>query len=161
MAHSLLAGTQHELAYFSLTEDDEGYAYVFESTRLEEEYICLPSHGGSQKEAEMDEEQQVLYEGSFVLFVFLQYQIVQWYRLLFVGCTHHGLFFCSAFSLARDGPGLTLCSFCRILHMCALKLLNITGFLLEVCGVLICTFPVLSLHCLGVSLLLLNLFVAQ
>lgn len=71
MAHSLLAGTQHELTYFSLTEDDEGYPYVFESTRLEEEFICLPSHGGSQKEAEMDEEQQVLYEGSFVFVFFV------------------------------------------------------------------------------------------
>lgn len=68
MAHSMLAGTQHELTYFSLTDEDEGYSYVFESTRLEEEYICLPSHGGSQKE--MDEEQQVLYEGSFVFFFF-------------------------------------------------------------------------------------------
>lgn len=71
MAHSLVTGTQHELAYFSFTEEDEGYLGVLESTGLEEEYICLPSHGGEEKEAEeeeMDEEQQVLYEGSFVFF---------------------------------------------------------------------------------------------
>lgn len=71
MAHCTVAGTEHELTYFNLTEEDEEYLCLplLESTGLEEEYICLPSHGGKDKEAEeeeMDEEQQVLYEGSFV-----------------------------------------------------------------------------------------------
>lgn len=71
MAHSTVAGTQHELACFNLTEEVEGYVCLslVESTGLEEEYICLPSHGGKEKEVEeeeMDEEQQVLCEGSFV-----------------------------------------------------------------------------------------------
>lgn len=71
MAHSTVASTEHELTYFNLPEEDEGYLCLplLESTGLEEEYICLPSHGGKDTEAEeeeMDEEQQVLCEGSFV-----------------------------------------------------------------------------------------------
>lgn len=71
MAHCTLAGTEHQLTYFNLMDEDEGDLGLppLESTRLEEEYICLPSHGGKAKEVEeeeMDEEQQVLYEGSFV-----------------------------------------------------------------------------------------------
>lgn len=70
MAHCTVAGTEQELTYFNLTDEDEGYLRLptLESTRLEEEYICLPSHGGKKKEVEegeMDEEQQVLCEGSF------------------------------------------------------------------------------------------------
>lgn len=71
MAHSTVAGTERKLTYFNLTEEDEGYLGLplLESTGLEEEYICLPSHGGKEKEAEeeeMEEEQQLLCEGSFV-----------------------------------------------------------------------------------------------
>lgn len=71
MAHSTVAGAEHELTYFNFTEEDEQYLCLplLESTGLEEDYICLPSHGGKDKEAEeeeMDEEQQVMCEGSFV-----------------------------------------------------------------------------------------------
>lgn len=69
--------TEDELEYLNLTEEDEDYLRLplYESTGLEEEYICLPSHGSKEQQAEeeeeMDEEQQVLCEGSL-------YVIVQW-----------------------------------------------------------------------------------
>lgn len=71
MEHSTVVVTQHKLTYFNFTDEDEGYLCLplLESTGLEEEYICLPSHEGKEKDAEeeeMDEEQQVLCEGSFV-----------------------------------------------------------------------------------------------
>lgn len=69
MAQPTIAGTEYELKYFNFTQDDEEYHCLplHESTGLEEEYICLPSHGSKEPEAEeevLDEEQQVLCEGS-------------------------------------------------------------------------------------------------
>lgn len=94
--------TEDELEYLSLTEEDEEYLRLplYESTGLEEEYICLPSHGSKEQQAEeeeeMDEEQQVLCEGSL-------YIIVQWICLPVVSCTHRGFCF-SAFNLDKVGP---------------------------------------------------------
>lgn len=65
--------TEDELEYSNLTEEDEDYRRLplHESTGLEEEYICLPSHGSKEQEEEkeMDEEKQVLCEGRLCVIV--------------------------------------------------------------------------------------------
>lgn len=64
---------EDEQEYLNPTEEDEDYLRLplHESTGLEEEYICLPSHGSKEQEEEkeMDEEQQVLCEGSLCVIV--------------------------------------------------------------------------------------------
>lgn len=74
MALLSAAGTEDELDYSNQTADDEyvclpspGSAELEEE---EEEYICVASYGCTEheeekeEEEELDEEQQVLYEGS-------------------------------------------------------------------------------------------------
>lgn len=65
--------TEDEPEYLNPTEEDEDYLRLplHESTGLEEEYICFPSHGSKEQEEEkeMDEEQQVLCEGSLCVIV--------------------------------------------------------------------------------------------
>lgn len=75
MALLTAAGTEDELDYSNQTADDEEYVCLPSpgSTELEEEeeeeYICLVSYGcteheDEEEEEELDEEQQVLCEGS-------------------------------------------------------------------------------------------------
>lgn len=87
--------------------------------------------------------------------LFLEFVTVQWCRLRILDCTHHGFFF-SAFNLVRNSPGsLFLLWLYVVFAEFSIYVLGnadriINRFLFEVSRVLICTFLVLSLHCLGV-----------
>lgn len=61
--------TAAELDYSNHTEDDEEYLCLPNpgSAELEEEeYVCLRTCGSTEQEEVMDEDQQVLCEGSFL-----------------------------------------------------------------------------------------------
>lgn len=115
---------EYELEYVNFSEEDEEYLCLplHESTGLEESYICLPSHGSKEQEdEEMDEEQQVLCEGSFV------YGLCSC-SVVFCGLyTHHGFLIFSVFNLVKDVPSSLFMSWfcCRIVHTYALKLINL------------------------------------
>lgn len=90
---------EHGLEYVNFSEEDEEYLCLplHESTGLEERYICLPSHGSKeQEEEEMDEEQQVLCEGSFV------YGVCNC-SVVYCGlCAHCGFLIFSVFNLVKN-----------------------------------------------------------
>lgn len=73
---ALFTAAEDELEYSYQPEEDEEYACrpSSESTEQEEdeeEYVCFPTHGITQQEEEeeMDEEQQVLCEGSLAFVI--------------------------------------------------------------------------------------------
>lgn len=67
----LMSGCEGELELSKQPDQDEEYVCLplHESTRQdEEELVFLPSHEGYKQEKEMDEEQEVLCEGSCCCF---------------------------------------------------------------------------------------------
>lgn len=62
---ALLKTEVYECSNLSEEEDECSGVPLCESTKVEEEeYVCCPSHGDSEQDKEVDEEQQLMLEGS-------------------------------------------------------------------------------------------------